>query len=98
MTTTSYGFWQVDGTASPRDYIVASLGEWGRNYDVDAITEALRDLLREELPEGIVLTGNEFLGPHPMPEGYSVNDRVKQLLDNYEPFWDFVARHDWSKE
>lgn len=94
-TTTSYGtLQQYTGDVSVRDEIESVLAEHAGDFDVDAIEAEYRSELAELLPEGVTLNGDEFYGPHPMPE--DADDAIETAIEALkgDRFWEIVARHD----
>jgi hypothetical protein len=65
-TTTQYGEWgNVGRYRNILDDVREALGDFAEDYDIEALTEAYRDAINTELPEGVVLRGNTFYGPYP---------------------------------
>lgn len=98
-TTTSYGtLQQHTGDVGVRDEIESVLAERGGDFDVDAIEAEYRSELAELLPEGVTLNGDEFYGPHPMPE--DADDAIETAIEALkgDRFWEIVGRHDRSEE
>lgn len=65
-TTTTYGTWtSVDHySVTVEQTIVETLGDYGSEYDIDAIAAEYRDAINDALPDGVTLSGNEFYGPY----------------------------------
>lgn len=65
-TNTVYGSWlnfekhELTVGAS----IGTAVGDFGDDYDLDAIESDYRDAINEALPQGVSLSGDEFLGPY----------------------------------
>lgn len=80
--TTSYGSWayNVPGEGlTVRDGIVEALGEYADDYDLDGLERAYRDAIHDALPPGVMLCGEEFIGPAPV--SVSLNHPVTCLGD-----------------
>lgn len=93
-TTTSYGTW-VTVTNSPyltlRQDVEAFTGEYGGDYDVDAIERDYRAAINAALPGGVTLAGEEFYGPVPVDN--AATDAIAPAIDEVD-FWAIVQRHD----
>ncbi|GAA0971630.1 MULTISPECIES: hypothetical protein [Actinomycetes] len=64
VTTTSYGsFYNHAKALNPESYVADALTEYGDDYDVDGLVAAFREAIDAQLPDGVVLAGDEFLGP-----------------------------------
>lgn len=103
-TTTSYGTWtnRVEPyTASFEQDVYESLGDYADDYDIEALTAEYRNAINEALPNGVWLTGSEFIGPYydedadfgdaPVDEFGSLD--FKAIVDGID-FWEIAARHD----
>lgn len=64
-TTTSYGSWfnHQGHELNIETSVVVALGDYGREYDVDAIARDWAEAINEALPHGVTLAGDEFYGP-----------------------------------
>jgi hypothetical protein len=94
-TTTSYGtLQQYTGDPSVRVAIEYALADHAGDFDMPAIEAEYRAALAGLLPEGVTLNGDEFYGPHPMPE--DADDAIQAAIEALrgDPFWEIVAGHD----
>jgi hypothetical protein len=67
-TTTSYGSWQQHGdefALTVEDTIAAAVGGYAHDFDLPAIAAAYRAAINDALPAGVVLAGDDFIGPYP---------------------------------
>lgn len=65
--TTDYGTWSNltgGGSARLEDSVADYLGEYGDEYDVDAICDEYRDAVNNILPDRVALVGNDLYGPY----------------------------------
>jgi hypothetical protein len=79
-------------TGNPRHEVITSLGEFGNDYDVDALTRAWVDAIDAALPAELTLALNgEVYGPADW-----TGDPVQALHDAIEAveFWPLVEAHD----
>lgn len=97
-TTTSYGtLHQHSGSPwSLRDGIEDALTGHAGDFDVDAIEAEYRGALGELLPDGVTLNGEEFYGPHPMPEDADVEIQAAIEELKGDRFWEIAGKHDKS--
>jgi hypothetical protein len=74
-TTTSYGTWVNHGDttnltveATVADAIAGGDADWRERVEstgaFDSMVTAYRDAINDALPEGVFLTGDEFIGPY----------------------------------
>jgi hypothetical protein len=91
-TTTSYGTWLnlTDTSLNVRQSVEESLGEFGDEYDVNAIERDYRAAIDAALPEGVTLAGDEFYGPHPINAAAFAG--IEVAVDGVD-FWAIVERH-----
>lgn len=65
--TTSYGTWNNHGdrlALTVEQTVEEAFGSEGpAGFDVDSIVSEYRDAINDALPDGVTLTGNEFIGP-----------------------------------
>lgn len=105
-TTTSYGTWnnRVEHySANLATTVVEALGDYGDDYDVDALTAAYRDAINAALPDSVTLAGDEFIGPHRPDadewDGYPTDEHgqldIKAIVDGVD-FWEIAEKHDKS--
>lgn len=72
------------------DEVVCALGDFGNDYDVDAIVAEYRDAIQEKLPEGVTVHGEGILyGPYD-PRVEFDPGAVMEAVD----FWSIVERHE----
>lgn len=70
--TTVYGTWTTrvdDMSTSLEQTVVAALGSYASDYDTDAIAVEYRAAINDALPDGVTLSGDEFIGPAVRDEG-----------------------------
>lgn len=105
FTTTDYGSWSNHGDkgnvsveASIADAVSGGDSEWLESMEAagafEKIASDYRDAIQEALPEGVYLTGNEFIGPAYAEDrkwdgDLDLTGRIKGI-DLYK----FVQRHD----
>ncbi|MGI5423044.1 hypothetical protein [Actinomadura luteofluorescens] len=105
-TNTSYGTWtnRVERySANLATTVVEALGDYGDDYDVDALTAAYRDAINDALPAEVTLAGDEFLGPAKPDtdewEGYPTDDLgqldIKAIVDGVD-FWAIAEKYETS--
>lgn len=105
-TNTSYGTWtnRVERySANLATTVVESLGDYGDDYDVDALTAAYRDAINDALPAEVTLAGDEFLGPAKPDadewDGYPTDDLgqldIKAIVDGVD-FWEIAEKYETS--
>lgn len=103
-TTTSYGTWnnQVERySANLATTVVESLGDYGDEYDVNALTADYRDAINTALPASVTLAGDEFIGPHQPDanewDGYPTDEHgqldIKAIVDDVD-FWEIARKHE----
>jgi prevent-host-death family protein len=87
---TVYGSWHRPGLElTPESYVAGVLGEYADDYDVDALVAEFVAAVNDELPDGVVVRGDEVVGPvHDRPEVDLVE--AVEAVD----FWAIAARHD----
>jgi hypothetical protein len=92
-TTTSYGTWnnRVDSySLTVEQSVVEAFGAEGpAGYDLDAIISGYRTAINNALPEGIVLAGDEFYGPHPI----DVDVDLKEIIEAID-LWAIIEQHE----
>jgi len=104
IVTTSYGTWanRVDPRAlTVEQTIYETLGGYAGDYDIDAIAADYRDAINMALPEGVVLAGDEFIGPYYAKDatwGPELKDKdgrldIKAIVDGVD-LWAIVAKHE----
>lgn len=101
MITTSYGTWtnHVDKFASFHDGIVAAIGEHVTPEVLEKVEEEYRDAIIAALPDGVLLCGDEFIGPANPPtwgDDVPVDEDGRLDLESIVTgvdFWEIVARH-----
>ena len=104
IVTTSYGTWanRVDPRAlTVEQTIYETLGGYAGDYDIDAIAADYRDAINMALPEGVVLAGDEFIGPYYAEDatwGPELEDEdgrldIKAIVDSVD-LWAIVAKHE----
>jgi hypothetical protein len=88
MATTSYGTWvnHGDGGATLKDGVIGSLGEHFDGYDVDGLTDAFRDAINDQLPDGVSLHGDEFYGPYPIVDGEVMRGQINEAIQSVDFF------------
>lgn len=70
MASTLYNTWHhVMGDLSPDDDVVSYVGEFIDDFDVGAIQHDYRAAIDAVLPPGLLLTGDQFIGPVPDNDG-----------------------------
>lgn len=97
-TTTEYGTWcnivdqySVGVETTVMDGYFGSEGAEG--FDFEAIVDDYRDAINEALPDGVFLTGNEFIGPAYDADCHWDGDLdIKAIVDGIE-LGPIVERH-----
>jgi hypothetical protein len=105
-TTTTYGTWNTKGdsmTLTVEQSIADYLGEFAKDFDVEAIVEDYREAIDEALPPSVSLCGNEFIGPYyatdcdfgdaPTTEFGDLD--LKAIVAEID-LWAIIAKHDSS--
>ena len=63
-TTTPYGTWyNHTGSLSVENSVIDAVGDFGHQYDIDAIAEEYRQAVNDALPDGFYLSGDDFYAP-----------------------------------
>lgn len=103
-TTTGYGSWyNVQGhELTVASTVSTSLGDYPDDYNADAIEDEYRAAIQAALPEGVWLTGEEFIGPYHDADknfdGYPADDYgdldLKAIVESVD-LMEIVERHEW---
>lgn len=98
--TTYYGSWHnaVGGQTlgGPAGYVLDCLDTYGPDdFDVDGLTDAFIDAVRERLPEGVTLAGDQILAPANYP-GEPLID-VCAAVDTID-FWALAEQYDYQRD
>lgn len=105
MTTTVYGsFYNVTGSLNPSsvvaDYISGGDADWREQIEANGTLNAIIDdytkAIDAALPDGIWLSGNEFIGPHHSDPDYDENislDDFREIIEGVD-LDEIVSRHD----
>lgn len=97
-TTTSYGTWynhnrELTVTAG----IVNALGDYGNEYDIDAIEAEYREAIDAVLPERVVLVGDEFIGPaYADDKTWDGDLDITALIESVD-FWAIAEKHETTQ-
>lgn len=90
--TANLAYW---GSADPmghrtvEDTVVALLGDFAADYDIDAIAAELRSAMNDALPPSVTLHGDSFIG------AFGVEVDYAGILDSID-VWDIAAKHEIS--
>lgn len=82
----TYGTWATLG-AGGRDvetFVETALGDFADDYDVEKVAEAYVTEINDDLPGGVVLRGDTFYGPWPIPEG--AREQVRRSVGSWDIF------------
>lgn len=103
-TTTSYGTWcnRIESLSLSVENTVADyLGDFVDDYDFDGVVAEYRGAINDALPDSVILSGNEFIGPYydadqdfdgyPTDEGGFLD--LKAIVDGID-LDEIAARHD----
>ena len=90
-TTTQYGSWNYVtgalGSAGVEGYVTDYLGAFGDEYDTGGLAAAFRAAVNKQMSRdrkiaGVSLHGDEFYGPHPIPE--DAGERINSAIDRVD--------------
>jgi DNA-binding transcriptional regulator YiaG len=102
VTTTSYGtFYNHAKALNPESYVAEALTEYADDYDFDGLVAAFREAINAQLPDGVVLAGDEFIGPaYPADRDWdpALNDEdghldIATLVERID-FWALAEKFD----
>lgn len=105
-TTTNYGSWYNNEghELTVEASVGTALGDYGHEYDMDAIASDWRAAINAGLPDHVALSGDEFYGPAYEAdqdfEGYELDEDgnldIKAIIEAID-FWEIAARHElWT--
>lgn len=105
MITTGYGSWlnHMQYSTTVDEYCCDAFGTEGvYGFDFQAIVDDFREAINDELPEGVRLVGDEFIGPFYRsdrqwdPEDYPMTDwgslDISAIIEGID-FWAIADRH-----
>ena len=95
---TSYGSWtRYCMSTGPMDDVVAYTGEFGGQYDLDAVVSDYTDAINAALEEtGFALVGDEFIGPADIPDDVLVDAIFYEAVESVD-LGGLCRRHDISE-
>lgn len=93
--TTEYGSWVTLGAGEidVETFVRTALSDFAEEFDVEKIVEAYVTHINSGLPGGVVLAGDDFYGPSPIPDG--MREQVRRSVGSWDIF-EIAARFDRS--
>jgi hypothetical protein len=99
ITNTGFGSWynHQGHELTIQQSVIVALGDYGDDYDVDAITRDWRAAINEALPDTVTLSGDEFYGPaHDTDRDWEGDLDITSVIEAVD-FWALAARHElWT--
>ncbi|GHG15259.1 hypothetical protein ACFFSH_40075 [Streptomyces filamentosus] len=97
VTTMNYGSWfnHQGHELTIKSSVITALGDYGNDYDVDAIADEWAKAINDALPTHVFLTGDEFIGPaYEADKDWEGDLDIKEIIEGID-FWEIVARYEF---